>query len=331
MAGQSIERRRILRYIGIASVASTFPGFRQWTFACSHDEHHAAPALASPYQPLFFTPDQFRLVDHLAEMIIPADDTPGAKAAGVAEFIDFMLANRVPVANHEDSRSVEETLRRGTAEQVAFVGGLEWLNARSKSEYEANFLDCSPEKQQALLEELAYKSKFAPNTERGREFFRLLRHYTVVGYYTSKIGLETLGYPGLRTAWPKFPGCSHPNDPEHAHLPSPRSLSLLSSVTEHGTPTTDRAVGPGVPASLAGAAAQPPRSPAASATANRERSTATAPLVATSSLTDHGPRVTEHERPASPPAAESSTPISISFLTDHGSRTTEHGSAKARS
>jgi gluconate 2-dehydrogenase gamma chain len=259
MAGQGIERRRILRYIGIASLASTFPGFSQWIFACSCNEHHPAeaPSPAPPYQPLFFTQDQFRFVDHLTEMIIPADDTPGAKAAGVAEFIDFMLANRVPVANHEDSRSVEETLRRGTAEQVGFVGGLEWLNARSKSEYQRAFLDIAAAQQAALLEELAYKSKYTPNTERGREFFRLLRHYTVVGYYTSKIGLETLGYPGLRSAWPKFPGCSHPDDPEHAHLLEPRPqsavaslakngkephpLSALSSLTEHetrGTPLT---------------------------------------------------------------------------------------------
>lgn len=226
MAGQGIERRRILRYIGIASVASTFPGFRQWTFACSHDDHDAHPAHqaapAGPYKALFFTPEQFVLVERLTEIIIPADDTPGAKDAGVAEFIDFMLANRVPVANHDDSRSVAETLTRGAAEQVAFTGGLGWLDARSKSEHKANFMDCSAEQQQALLAELAYKSKFTPNTERGREFFQLLRHYTVVGYYTSKIGLESLGYPGLRTAWPKFPGCGHPDDPEHARLNEPR-------------------------------------------------------------------------------------------------------------
>jgi hypothetical protein len=219
MAGQGIERRRILRYIGIASVASTFPGFRRWTFACAHDAH--AQDSREPYRPLFLSPEQFRLVEHLAEMIIPADDTPGAKEAGVAEFIDFMLANRVPVADHEDSRSVEETLRRGTAAQVRFSGGLAWLNAHSRSQCQQAFLDCSPARQTALLEELAYKSKFTPATKRGREFFQLLRDYTVVGYYTSKIGLESLGYPGLRTAWPKMPGCSHPDDPGHAHLSEP--------------------------------------------------------------------------------------------------------------
>src|SRR5499427_8638035 len=101
MAGQGIERREILRYIAVASVASAFPGFRQWTFACSHDDHtaHAADAPSpGPYKPLFLTPEQFRLTEHLTEMIIPADDSPGAKQAGVAEFIDFMLANRVAVA-----------------------------------------------------------------------------------------------------------------------------------------------------------------------------------------------------------------------------------------
>jgi hypothetical protein len=68
-----------------------------------------------------------------------------------------------------------------------------------------------------LLEELAYKAKFKPGTEQGRDFFRFLRDYSVVGYYTTKIGLESLGYPGLRMIWPSMPGCTHPNDPEHTH------------------------------------------------------------------------------------------------------------------
>ena len=82
-------------------------------------------------------------------------------------------------------------------------------------------MDCSAEHQNRLLEELAYKAKYTPTTEAGREFFQLMRDYTVVGYYTTKIGLESLGYPGLRTVWPKMPGCTHPDDPAHAHLSEP--------------------------------------------------------------------------------------------------------------
>jgi hypothetical protein len=163
LGGQGVERREILRYIGIASVAATFPGFKQWAFACAHA--HDAPAFpqtpSGAYKPLFFSSQHFQMVEHLAEMIIPEDDTPGAKSAGVAEFIDFMVANRVPVS----------------ASRLA--------------------------------------------TESGRAFFQLMRDYTVVGYYTTKVGLESLGYPGLRSVWPKMPACSHPDDPEHANLREP--------------------------------------------------------------------------------------------------------------
>jgi gluconate 2-dehydrogenase gamma chain len=226
MGGQGTQRRDILRYIGIASVAASFPGFRQWAFACSHKSPDLLLSQVSkePYKLLFFSPEQFRLVEHLAEMIIPADDTPGAKQAGVAEFIDFMLANRVAVSAPYDAQSSEELIRLGSEAQEKFITGLAWINAHSDSEFGHTFLDCTAEQQNKLLEELAYKAKFQRTTEEGREFFQLMRDYTVVGYYTTKIGLESLGYPGLRMVWPKMPGCTHPNDPEHAHLQEPSQV-----------------------------------------------------------------------------------------------------------
>jgi hypothetical protein len=223
LGGQGIERREILRYIGIAAVAASFPSFGKWAFACSHD----APPSMSPtpyapaYKPLFFSPQQYRMVEQVAEMIIPKDDTPGARQAGVAEFIDFMIANRVQVSGSRDIRSTEDAIEAGNEAQVKFVAGLNWINARSHSDFAKDFLDCTPEQQNNLLEELAYKAKFKPATESGREFFQMMRDYTVVGYYTTKIGLESIGYPGLRQVWPKMPGCPHPDDPEHAHLPKP--------------------------------------------------------------------------------------------------------------
>ncbi len=228
MGGQGIERREILRYIGIASVAGTFPGFRQWAFACSHDGYEELHGIANaavssqaakePYKLLFFSPEQFLLAEHLAEMIIPADESPGAKQAGVAEFIDFMLANRVAISAPYDARSTEELLRLGSEAQEQFTTGLAWINAHSKGKYGHTFLECTAEQQNELLETLAYKAKFTPTTEEGRDFFQLMRDYTVVGYYTTKIGLESLGYPGLRMVWPAMPGCAHPDDPEHLHL-----------------------------------------------------------------------------------------------------------------
>ena len=225
MGGQGVERREILRYIGIASVAATFPGFQRWAFACPLDHSQATPSQAGSdsYQPLFFSPQHYRMVEHLAGMIIPEDDTPGAKTAGVAEFIDFMVANRVPVSTSREVRSTQDAIEIGNDAQQRFLSGLGWMNARSHSEFGRQFMDCTSEQQNALLEELAYKAKFKPATESGRAFFQLMRDYTVVGYYTTKVGLESLGYPGLRSVWPKMPACPHPDDPEHANLREPAS------------------------------------------------------------------------------------------------------------
>src|SRR5437879_7879733 len=51
----------------------------------------AQPALQTA--PKFFTGPELALLDELAELIIPADaHSPGARAAGVAAYIDFRLA-----------------------------------------------------------------------------------------------------------------------------------------------------------------------------------------------------------------------------------------------
>jgi len=233
LGGQGIERREILRYIGMAAVASSFPGFSQWVFACPQDPAPSAssPSSSDSYKPLFFSPQHYRMVEHLADMIIPEDDTPGAKKAGVAEFIDFMVANRVPVSTSHDVRSTDDAIAAGNEAQNRFIAGLDWLNARSRSEFKHEFMDCTQEQQNSLLEELAYKAKFKPSTESGRSFFHLLRDYTVVGFYTTKIGLKSIGYPGLHVAWPKMPGCPHPDDPEHARLREPAGAGVSNQST----------------------------------------------------------------------------------------------------
>ena len=113
-------------------------------------------------------------------MIIPSDDTPGEEA-GVAEFVDFMLANRVSVYDSDSyqptwqdryAKTTEGALRIGAGLQRQFLLGLSWLNARSQSEIGHEFMDCSPEQQNSLLEELAYPEKYKPGTETGREFFQ---------------------------------------------------------------------------------------------------------------------------------------------------------------
>jgi len=202
MAGQNVERREILRILSLAAASATFPGFSKWTFAFDRVGGSLLQIKSASYQPLSFNLSEYALVERLTEIIIPRDETPGARDAGVAEFIDLMT-----------SRDPE--LQRN------FRDGLAWLNARSEKRYRNPFLDLAPDQQIALLEPLAYKKKFRAGEEKGREFFDLVREYTVMGFYTSEIGLKELDFPGLKF-YAESPTCPHPDDPEHRHLPPPK-------------------------------------------------------------------------------------------------------------
>jgi hypothetical protein len=201
VANQSPDRREILELIALAAAASRFPGFARWVCAPQHVEHPVDESRPHTYQPQFFTPAEFAAIDQLSEIVIPKDESPGARDAGVAEFIDFMVAN-------------DPTL------QWSFRYGLDWLNARAAALHGSVFTALAPDRQTALLHTLARRDVAAPADEDGRAFFALMRRYTVMGYYTSRIGLETLNYPGLKF-YSESPACPHTNDPEHLHLPPP--------------------------------------------------------------------------------------------------------------
>ncbi len=204
MGGQAIERREIMRILAFASAASAFPGFRRWVFACDHatSETGLATLASGPYEPQFFSPEEYKTVERLAELIIPNDGKPGAREAGVSEFIDFMVASDPEV-------------------QSRFRYGLGWINAHGLQLYGRPFRELSAEQQNEILEHLAYKERYRAGEEDGRAFFKLVRDYTVMGFYTSRIGLEQLDFPGLKTSYAEMPGCPHTDDPEHRHLPPP--------------------------------------------------------------------------------------------------------------
>jgi Gluconate 2-dehydrogenase subunit 3 len=198
MAGQGIQRREMLQILGVAAAAARFPGFSKWGFACGHLGNAALQIKPAAYHPQFFTADEYALVERLADIIIPSDATPGAKEAGVAEFIDFMVASDPEV-------------------QYSFRTGLTWLNAHAERNAGGRFMTLSAEQQSSLLEPLGFKDKARPAEEDGRKFFALMREYTVTGFYTSEIGFAELDNPALKF-YAESPECPHKDDPEHRHL-----------------------------------------------------------------------------------------------------------------
>jgi hypothetical protein len=196
MANQSPDRRAVLEMFAKLAVVSQFPGFSRWSFA---EHQHSAPPNTAPYQPQFFSPPEYQLLDHLSELIIPSDETPGAHEAGVVEFIDHMVAHDPDI-------------------QFQFRRGLALINTFALETHRQEFMSLPTSQQEDLLRTIA-----TPNQTdiEGPAFFHLLRTYTVMGYYTTRIGLEALDDPGLRL-YSSSPECPHTDDPEHLHLPPPR-------------------------------------------------------------------------------------------------------------
>ncbi len=98
-------------------------------------------------------------MERLTELIISSDETPGAREAGVAEFVDFMVAHDAD-------------------EQYKLRTGVTWLNAHAERTLGKPFLALTREQQVALLEPLAYKAKYRAGEEDGRTFFRAFRELT---------------------------------------------------------------------------------------------------------------------------------------------------------
>jgi gluconate 2-dehydrogenase gamma chain len=198
MAGQGVQRREVLRMLATAAAVATFPGFSKWSIACGHSARTVTQIKPALYHPIVFPAPEYSSIERLAEIIIPSDGTPGASEAGVAEFIDVM-ASRDP--------DLERRLR----------GGLAWLETHSNRRHGKRFLALELDQQVAVLEPLAYEKKFRAGEEDGRRFFEQIREYTIMGFYTSKVGLAELDFPGLKF-YAASPSCPHQGDPEHLHL-----------------------------------------------------------------------------------------------------------------
>jgi hypothetical protein len=120
----------------------------------------------------FLTPPELALLDELTELIIPTDDhSPGARAAGVAAYIDGRLAE-----------SVEPEW------QAVWRSGLQSIDALSLDLNSQPFLQATPDQRVAVLTSMAAGER-TPNTPPQR-FFTELKRWTVRGYYTSKIGIH---------------------------------------------------------------------------------------------------------------------------------------------
>jgi hypothetical protein len=192
-----MDRRSAIRRLahGAAGVA-TGAAWIESLSALSRQQAHAhaaqAVAAATEWAPKILTARQNDLVETLTELIIPATDTPGARAARVNRFVDVVLQDAPP------------------AERKKFTAGLALIEARSKAVLKKDFLAATAEEQASLLTRFSAVGNPDREPDGVRDFFQVLKSMTIDGYYTTEIGLrQELGDSG-QLFLPQFPGCDHP-------------------------------------------------------------------------------------------------------------------------
>jgi hypothetical protein len=127
------------------------------------------------------TADELQMTGEIAELIIPATDTPGALATDVHGFIDHYLTECV-----------------SKYDQQAFKDGLKRINTIAEDNFHKTFLACTHKQHIQLL--TAIEKMDLGFTQADKSFFKQFKSYTLFGYYTSEVGasqeLAFLPVPG---------------------------------------------------------------------------------------------------------------------------------------
>jgi gluconate 2-dehydrogenase gamma chain len=154
----------------------------------------AAAQATLAWTPKALTPEQARVLDVVAELIMPATDTPGAREAGVPRFVDRAVADYcTPV------------------EAQAIRDGLDRIEADARAAHGKPFVALTREQQTALLARydaegrgprtpasavgrgetetgLSNQPRSAVAPPKGPPFFPVLKDLVTVGYFTSEVG-----------------------------------------------------------------------------------------------------------------------------------------------
>lgn len=183
---------RLLAYAAALPGAERF--FSTWADAVprqQHDAHLTAPPeppLLRDYEPKFFDADDFAALQALTEILIPTDDTPGAREAHCAHFIDFVL---------QASREVAPATERS------------WRDAM-KALREAGFHAADARRRAELVAEISRPERERGATHPAYPAYRLVKQQNTFAFYTSRAGMiETLDYRG-NSYNAEFPACTHP-------------------------------------------------------------------------------------------------------------------------
>ena len=118
-----------------------------------------------------FSDSERAAVAALSEIIIPTTDTPGAIAAGVPDYIEFMLT---------------EWYQK--EERTRFLIGIKQVNAYAQATQKTDFASLETAKQTEIVQRM-HDGQMPVMMQGGTMFFEHVKQLTLSGYYTSEIGM----------------------------------------------------------------------------------------------------------------------------------------------
>jgi len=188
-----MNRRDLFRQTFLGAAATAVSGHLATAREFPSDYDASKELARADWKPLFLDDHQNQTLVVFSDILIPATDTPGAKAALVNRFLDAVLA----VETHDTQRS--------------FLDSLAALDGESFTRYRAAFVYLTPEQQTELVTFMAYPHTLetwdenAPGSYRGHAHFSNLKDWISRAYYSSPVGMQALGYTGAPGG--VFEGC----------------------------------------------------------------------------------------------------------------------------
>ncbi len=188
-----MERRELLKMIAVLTGSAMIGGDVFFT-GCKTVNKKGAGLLSA---------SQIAILDEVGETILPATNTPGAKAVRIGEFMNVFVT---------DCYRPEQ--------QKTFTDGLSSLDELSKKQFNKNFIGLLPEQRNKILMSLEPEAKEFNKQMNDREksargearlamkefigapphYYTLMKQLTLFGYFTSETGnkeaLRFLPIPG---------------------------------------------------------------------------------------------------------------------------------------
>jgi len=203
MAAEIYTRRNLLELaVRAAALPAGVQFFANWAQAGQGHEHgshehssHGSVAPPDPqpmknYRPKFFAPEDFAALESFTEILIPTDETPGAKEAYCAHFIDFVLHS------DEEANFAVDTQKHWRAAMAALKA--------------TGFHAADPKGRAAIIETISRPERDHTASHPAYFAYALIKRENTFAFYTSRAGMiEDLDYKG-NSYNVSFPACTHP-------------------------------------------------------------------------------------------------------------------------